>query len=362
MLIENRMQNILDKVIKNIHVETDILNSEGIIVASSDKSRNGHRDAFIKESIISDEKNRFIFAGRTYMKFNTDAHNVYYLSMEGTGKIVRNYCLLAVSLIELYLKTTGQRLDKGDALCAALLGQISDLDFQEVVIEYNIEIEIPRCVFVIRTEGMEAAEIYKIMLNVFPKNMEDFLVLIDSQTIALIKTIKDEMDEEEELQQLGSAIEDTILNEASIKSYIGIGKVKNSVYDIRESYKEAISAINIGRIYEPTNRVYLYDSLLLERFLHEIPASTSEKYYKHIFHHEYDKTLTDEMIATIEKFFENNLNLSETSRQLYIHRNTLVYRLDKIQKVLGLDLRNFHDAVTFKIMMMLERQNRECSN
>ena len=76
----------------------------------------------------------------------------------------------------------------------------------------------------------------------------------------------------------------------------------------------------------------------------------------------YDKTLTDEMIATIEKFFENNLNLSETSRQFYIHRNTLVYRLDKIQKALGLDLRNFHDAVTFKIMMMLERQNRECSN
>jgi carbohydrate diacid regulator len=194
---------------------------------------------------------------------------------------------------------------------------------------------------------------------VFPKNMGDFLVLIDSQTVGLVKTVMDEM-EEEELIQLGAAIEDTILSETSVKSYIGIGQVKNSIYDIRKSYKEAIKAMDIGRTYEPNNRIFFYESLLLERFLSEVPMNISERYYKHIFNGEFDRLLNDEMIITIEKFFENNLNLSETSRQLYIHRNTLVYRLDKIQKALGLDLRNFHDAVTFKIMMMLERQSREC--
>lgn len=361
MLIERRIQKILDKVVKNIQMETDIFNSDGVVIASSDKSRVGIYNDFLNSDVILEEKNAFIFAGRTYMKINARFNRTYYLSMEGTNRVVRNYCILTTSLMELYLKSIIQRMDREDTISAAMLGQISDLEFQEAVGEYKIEVNIPRCVFVIRTEGMKAAEIHRIMLNVFPKHMDDFLLLMDSQTIGLVKTIIDDMDEED-LLQLGEAIEDTILNETSVKSYIGIGKIKNNIYEIRDSYLEAINAMNIGMIYEPNNRVYFFEALLLERFLNEVPNNISEKYYSHIFHEEFDRTLTEEMIATIEKFFENNLNLSETSRQLYIHRNTLVYRLDKIQKVLGLDLRNFHDAVTFKIMMMLERRNRECSN
>lgn len=361
MLIERRIQKVLDKVVRNIQMEADILDSDGVIVASSENSRIGKQENLIRYSDIPEEKNGFIFGGRTYMKINAGFSRTYYLSMEGTSKVVRNYCILIISLMELYLKSSIQKMDRDDTVCAAMLGQISDLEFQEVIGEYDIEVEIPRCVFVIRTEDMKASEIYKVMLNVFPKHMQDFLVLMDSQTIGLVKTIMDDMDEEE-LIQLGEAIEDTVLSETSAGAYIGIGRIKNSIYEIRESYKEAIDAMNIGMVFEPNNNVYSYDALLLERFLNEVPMNIGEKYYKNIFHEEFGKALTDEMIATIEKFFENNLNLSETSRQLYIHRNTLVYRLDKIQKILGLDLRNFHDAVTFKIMMMLERQNRECSN
>ncbi len=361
MQVEKRMQKVLYEITDSIQVEADIVNLDGIIVASSDQTRIGKQDSFIKTRNPSEKSNRFTHDGRTYIKFNASFNRIYYLSMAGTSRAVRNYCILVISLIELYLKSTTQRMDREDTICAAMLGQISDLEFQEVVRTYNIDAATPRCVFVIRTEGMEAAEIHNVMLNAFPKNMEDFLVLIDSQTVGLVKTVLDEMDESD-LIQLGAAIEDTILSETSVKSYIGIGQIKNNIYGIRESYKEAIKAMDVGRTYEPNSRVFYYDTLLLERFLSEVPVNISEKYYKHIFHGEVNKVLNDEMIATIEKFFENNLNLSETSRQLYIHRNTLVYRLDKIQKTLGLDLRNFHDAVTFKIMMMLERQNRECSD
>jgi len=361
MQVEKRMQKLLNKITDSIQVEADIVSLDGIIVASSDSTRIGKQDSSIQARSAVEENNRFTYAERTYIKFNTNLNRTYYLSMAGTSKTIGNYCILIISLIELYLKSTTQRMDREDTLCAAMLGHISDLEFQEAVRTYKIDAATPRCVFVIRTEGMEAAEIHKVMINVFPKEMEDFLVLIDSQTVGLVKTVVDEIDESD-LIQLGSAIEDTILNETSVKSYIGIGQVKSNIYGIRESYKEAIKAMDVGRTYEPNNRVFYYDTLLLERFLSEVPMNISEKYYKHIFHGEINKVLNDEMIATIEKFFENNLNLSETSRQLYIHRNTLVYRLDKIQKTLGLDLRNFHDAVTFKIMMMLERQNRECSD
>lgn len=361
MLIERHMQRILNKIAKSIQVEIDILDSDGEIVASSIKPRIGIRETFIRSSPNIEEKNRFIFGGRTYMKLNANINRVYFLSMEGTSRTIRNYCILAISLMELYLKTTIKKMDREDTIAAALLGQVTDLEFQEAVENFNIEVDVPRCVFVIRTVGMEALEIYRIMLNVFPKHTEDFLVLIDSQTIGLVKTIIDDMDKSD-LMQLGAAIEDTILSEGSVKSYVGIGKVKDTIYEMRESYREAENAINIGAIYEPSGRVYSFEALLLERLLNEVSTGIGEKYYKRIFNEEYSKVLTDEMIATVEKFFENHLNLSETSRQLYIHRNTLVYRLDKIQKALGLDLRNFHDAVTFKIMMMLERQNRECSN
>ncbi|NLN40670.1 MAG: hypothetical protein GX160_01520 [Clostridiales bacterium] len=361
MQIEKRMQKVLNKIVNSIQIDADIINFDGTIVASSDTTRIGKQDSSIKTRGATEKTNKFTYDGRTYMKFNTNFNRVYYLSMVGTNEIVRNYCILVISLIELYLKSATQRMDREDTICAAMLGQISDLEFQEAVRSYNIDAITPRCVFVIRTQGMEVAEIHKVMINVFPKNMEDFLVLIDSQTVGLVKTVIDEMDESD-LIQLGEAIEDTILSETSVKSYVGIGQVKNNIYGIRDSYKEAIKAIDVGRIYGSNSRVFYYDTLLLERFLSEVPMNISEKYYKHIFHGEFNKVLNDEMIATIEKFFENNLNLSETSRQLYIHRNTLVYRLDKIQKSLGLDLRNFHDAVTFKIMMMLERQDRECSD
>src|SRR5690554_5618655 len=250
MLIERHMQRILGKIAKSIQVEIDVLNSDGEIVASSNKPRIGIQEVFIKSNPNIEEKNRFIFGGRTYMKFNAGINRIYYLSMEGTSRAIRNYCILAISLLELYLKTTIKRMDKEDTISAALLGQVTDLELQEAVENFNIDVNIPRCVFVIRTEGKEALEIYRIMLNAFPKHMKDYLVLVDSQTIGLVKTILDDMDKSD-LMQLGVAIEETILNEASVKSYIGIGKIKDSIYDMRESYLEAESAINIGIIHEP---------------------------------------------------------------------------------------------------------------
>ena len=361
MVTEKRMQRILDRVIKGIRIETDILNSMGVIVASSDILRIGSSHSILGAGDTAGENQGFTYDGRTYLRFCTSNNRTYYLSMRGTQENIRNYCFMIVSLIELYLKTKNLENSREEFLRDIIQGQTIDLDFQAAMKKYNIHCESPRCVLVIRTEAMDAIETRKIMANIFPDSMEDFFVLIDSKTIALVKTIQEEM-EEEELIQLGEAIEDTLLSESPVKAHIGIGSVKDNIYEIADSYTEALQAIDIGLVYDPEEKVYLFNSLLLERFLSEIPLNISGKYCRLIFKEEYNKILTPEMIATIENFFKNNLNLSETSRQLYIHRNTLVYRLDKIQNSLGLDLRDFHHAVSFKIMMMLKRQNRESGN
>jgi carbohydrate diacid regulator len=360
MLTEKRIQKILDKVIRSIQVVTDVVDLTGIIVASSDRKRVGQIDPTFNGCDIKEGKPTFVRNRKTYMRLMVNRAVTYFIVMEGTSKVIRNYCLLTASLMELYLKTTVQKLNREEVMRRAILAQVSELELQEYVRDYKLDPDALRCIIVIRTTGMEADQVYQILLKVFPRNQGDILILMDSRTVVLIKLITDEM-EEDEFKQLAAAIEDTILNETTIKAYIGIGNCKPSIYEIRESYLEATEAIDVGRIYDISNRIYLYDELLLERFLHEVPSQICQEYYQTIFQGEVKKVLTDEMITTIEKFFENSLNLSETSRQLYIHRNTLVYRLDKIQKVLGLDLRNFHDAVTFKIMMMLERQERECS-
>jgi len=361
MLIEKRMQKILDKLSATIQVHVDILDMNGTIISSSEKDHIGMVEPFLKEEANTGGKNSFIYKGKTYVKFAVDKTIAYYLAIEGTGKVIRNYCLLIASLLEVYLKPTNQKMDREGTVRRVLLGQVSDLELQELIKDFKIQPEIPRCIFVIQTETMDASQIYHILQKAFPRSQGDFLVLMDSKTVALIKDISEGMDEEE-LMQMAEAIEETVINETSLKIRVGIGRSKESLYNIGESYEEALKSIRIGSIYDPEKNVYMYDLLLLERFLYEVPLEISEKYYQSIFHEDLKKILNDEMIATIEKFFENSLNLSETARQLYIHRNTLVYRLDKIQKVLGLDLRNFHDAVTFKIMMMLERQRRECCN
>lgn len=352
MLMERRMQKILDRLVKSLQVEIDVLDANGMIVASSDKGRIGDLGNIVKGLAEEDVNAIFIYSNRTYMKFIVDKTLTYFVSMEGTSREIRNYCLLLVSLIESQLTNTPQKLDKEEVMRRILLNQLGELELRELVQDYKLELGLPRCVYLIRTRGIEADQVYQILLKAFPRDQEDILILVDGMTVTLVKAAPMETDEEEMIL-LADAIEDTIQNETSVKAYIGIGGTKENLFRLQESYEEASRAIEVGRVYNTSKRVYMYSSLLLERFLHEVPLHLCERYSKGLFVKEYKKLLTGEMLATIDKFFENSLNLSETARQLFIHRNTLVYRLDKIQKIMGLDLRNFHHAVTFKIMMML---------
>ena len=163
----------------------------------------------------------------------------------------------------------------------------------------------------------------------------------------------------DEIEQLGLAIESTFVNETSHPVYIGIGEPKRQLPQLYESFREARRAIDVGRVYRTEKYVFVYRKLLLERFLADVPADMRARYNQMMFNRKTARLFNEEMVHTIEKFFENSLNLSETARQIYIHRNTLVYRLDKVQRMIGLDLRDFDDAVTFKMMMLLGKSGSD---
>ena len=112
-------------------------------------------------------------------------------------------------------------------------------------------------------------------------------------------------------------------------------------------------ALEVGKIFYVDKNVIAYSNLGIGRLIYQLPLPLCKMFIKEIFMNTSPDEFDEETLTTINKCFENNLNVSETSRQLYIHRNTLVYRLDKLQRSTGLDLRVFDDAITFKIALMV---------
>ncbi len=269
MLTERRMQKIIDQLVKSIKIDIDILDSHSMIVASSDKSRVGEIGPNVK-NFTEDEDTVFIDNNRTYMKFTVGKNLAYFLSVEGSNRVAHNYCTLIASLLDVYLRSNIKKLDKQEVMRRILLSQLRDLDLHELVRDYKLDLGMPRCVFLIKASGMEADSIYQTLLSVFPKSEGDILVQIDGMTVCLVKSITEDLDSEE-LGQMAAAMEETIMDEGLHKVYIGIGNIKNNLLKLGESYNEAENAIEVGRLFSVNNRIYQYDSLLLERFLHQIP-------------------------------------------------------------------------------------------
>ncbi|MEA5065787.1 MAG: helix-turn-helix domain-containing protein, partial [Eubacteriales bacterium] len=242
--------------------------------------------------------------------------------------------------------------DREQSYRCILRDEVEGAELESLALEHSIALDKSRLVLVVHLGSLDTELALGILSNVVSEEAGDAVVELDRHTVVLIKQL-DEQSEYEEMEQLGLAIESTFVNETSHPVYIGIGEPKKQLSLLSESFREARRAIDVGRIYRSEEYVFVYRKLLLERFLADVSVDMRGQYNQMMFNRKTARLFNEEMIHTIEKFFENSLNLSETARQIYIHRNTLVYRLDKVQRVIGLDLRKFDDAVTFKMMMLL---------
>jgi len=224
--------------------------------------------------------------------------------------------------------------------------------------EHQIPMEMNRCVLLFKLENTEKASAYATLGELIPLTETDTLVEMNRHNTVLIKDMNG-IDGIDELHQFALAVEDTLTQEGIRQVSIGIGEPKPSLTTLAESYLEAKRAMEVGYIFQKSSSIHVFRYLLLERFLMDIPREEGMHYHQLLFNRKTAKLFNDEMLQTIEMFFRKDLNLSDTARQLYIHRNTLVYRLDKVQRQTGLDLRKFDDAVTFKILHELKKCGRE---
>ncbi len=354
MYIDHRVIAKIEQVLSKIDSSVMLLDSGGTVIFPDGNDRVFN----LPEALRKNPTTPLVYGGFTLI--GTDEKQPLFLTLPGDSTDVVNCAILAAELVGMITKADMPHADKVQTYRYILREEVEGAEMEALALEHNIPLECKRCILLLHLQYVDADMAIEILENVIDEDTDDAIVEVDRHTIVMIRNIDEGSEAElEDVEQLAQAIESTFASETSNPVYIGIGRPKDNLKALADSFREARRAVDVGRMFSKANRVFSYDRLLLERFLADVPRDMARRYYEKMFNRETLRLFNDEMISTIEKFFENSLNLSETARQLYIHRNTLVYRLDKIQRITGLDLRAFDDAVTFKLMMLLGRVGHE---
>ncbi|MBR5219221.1 MAG: helix-turn-helix domain-containing protein [Clostridia bacterium] len=259
----------------------------------------------------------------------------------------------------LYISLSGikqlhdEKYDKANLIKNIVLDNVLPGDVLVRAKELHIPYDTPRAVMFIKMSEMSDGSGIDILMNLFPERNRDFIIGLDEKNIILVKEL--DSDAPEDVEKIGQTVVDTLNSESLTSASVGIGSIAPTIQEIAKSYKEAQVALEVGKVFDTEKNIINYENLGIGRLIYQLPTTLCELFLDEIFKKESIDILDRETIHTIQEFFANNLNVSETSRQLYVHRNTLVYRLDKVQKLTGLDLRVFDEAVVFKVAMMVKK-------
>ncbi len=259
---------------------------------------------------------------------------------------------MAVFQIQGLLTAYKERFDKDNFIKNLLLDNLLLVDIYNRAKKLHIALEARRVVFILETGQEKDYSIPEKIKSIFQKATGDFITAVDEKSIIIVKELAPE-DDYKKLDEMAEAIQTAVSGQLEENIHVAYGTIVKELKDVSRSYKEARMALDVGKIFFGEKKIIAYSSLGIGRLIYQLPIPLCKMFIKEIFEKKSPDDFDEETLITINKFFENSLNVSETSRQLYIHRNTLVYRLDKIQKGTGLDLRVFEDAITFKIALMV---------
>lgn len=245
-----------------------------------------------------------------------------------------------------------ERFDRNNFFQNLLLDNLLLVDIYNRAKKLHIEVTAPRVVFLVETRLEKDGIVTELLKGMFSSQVGDYITAVDESSVILVKAVEADTTHED-LEAIAQTIVAMMNTEAMLNVRVAFGTVVQELKDVSKSYKEAKMALDVGKIFYAEKNVTAYSTLGIGRLIYQLPINLCKIFIEEIFGDNVPMDLDEETLTTINKFFENNLNVSETSRQLFVHRNTLVYRIEKIQKSTGLDLRNFDDALTFKIALMV---------
>ena len=339
-----------------------VIDTEGCVISCTDMSMLGERwtDAALKvgnasESIVTFAQKSFkaIMGNSNYFE--------YAVFCSGDDETAKSFCQMAFIALNDAKTFYEEKHDRGTFVKNIIMDNILPGDIYLRAKELHFATDAPRAVFLIRQVGHADVATVDVLTGMFPDKMQDFVLSVNETDVAVIKQISGTVTAED-LEKIAVSMEETLKNELRIKTIIGIGTVAERLRELADSYKEAQTAIEVGKVFDTEKSIMHYENLGIGRLIYQLPTTLCEIFLKEVFKKNSLDSLDQETLFTINKFFENSLNVSETSRQLFIHRNTLVYRLDKLQKSTGLDLRVLEDALTFKIALMVVKYMKYMEN
>ncbi len=340
----------IETIFAGLSVPIRLLDSQGYSIVPEEGERKILPSAVMTPGITH-------LIGKEYFRA-LDLNPQLFLTCDASAEGAENLLKLADAMLMSMLKSSLSIASQSDVLRRVLRQDEMGTALISRANEHQIPLEMDRCVLLFQIENTEKVSAYAALGELIPLSETDTLVEMNRHTAALIKDMNG-IDGIEEIYQFAQAVEETLAQEGIRQVTIGIGENKPNLSTLAESYLEARRAMEVGQIFSRSRTIHVFRFLLLERFLMDIPREEGMHYHSLLFSRKTAKLFNDEMLQTIEMFFRKDLNLSDTARQLYIHRNTLVYRLDKVQRQTGLDLRKFDDAVTFKILHELKKCGHE---
>ena len=342
----HQMRDATDRVI-------GVVDDMGCVVACSDLSKIDET----RESVLSDIGYRvepIVIDGYTYKQVGSRAKLEHAIFIEGTDDFAKKMShIVAVSLNSIK-QFYDEKHDKTNFVKNLILDNILPGDIYAKSKELHFTSDVSRVCFLVRLVDSGDYATFDVVQGMFPETGKDFVISINETDIALVKEVKYNADAKE-VETIAKNIVHTLYNELYVKANVGIGTIAGSVKDIALSFKEAQVALDVGRVFDTEKLVINYENLGIGRLIYQLPTTLCEIFLQEVFKKGSIDSLDQETLFTIQKFFENNLNVSETSRKLFVHRNTLVYRLEKIRKITGLDLREFDHAIIFKVALMVKK-------
>ncbi len=332
-----------------------VVDADGNVISSTDVSLMGERwpDAALK--VVNAADHLVTFGQKTFKPIISAAgYFEYAVFCTGDDEVAKAYCTMAYIALNDAKVYYEEKHDRGTFVKNIIMDNILPGDIYIRAKELHFTTDAHRAVFLVRQLGHGDVASVDVLAGMFPDKLQDFVLSINETDIAVVKQISVDTSAEE-LLKLATQMEDTLKNELFVRTVIGIGTVAEHLRSLADSYKEAQTAIDVGKVFDTEKSIINYENLGIGRLIYQLPTTLCEIFLSEVFKKNSIDSLDQETLFTINKFFENNLNVSETSRKLFVHRNTLVYRLEKIKKITGLDLRQFDHAIVFKVALMVRK-------
>jgi len=350
-MISNQILQSTIEGLKGItRIDICVVDTDGKTLASTMGDGNDYESAVL--NFVDSQADSQVIQGIQFFKVFNDHQLEYVILVKGETDDVYMVGKIAAFQIQNLLVAYKERYDKDNFIKNLLLDNLLLVDIYNRAKKLHIETDVRRVVFIIETKTEKDTNALETVKSLFSGKTKDFITAVDEKNIILVRELKAN-ENYDDLTKTAKVIVDMLNTEAMTKVHVSFGTIVNEIKEVSRSFKEAKMALDVGKIFYSDRKVVAYSNLGIGRLIYQLPMPLCKMFIKEIFEGKSPDSFDDETLTTINKFFENSLNVSETSRQLYIHRNTLVYRLDKLQKSTDLDLRVFEDAITFKIALMV---------